>query len=66
MYIFLNIRISGANVNRTTKVKMETSLLDTGDQLLTFSDLINTRSDYDQLQRLLENSLDEQDKQCLG
>ena len=66
MYIFFNIRISGANVNRTTKVKMETSLLDTGDQLLTFSDLINTRSDYDQLQRLLENSLDEQDKQCLG
>ena len=66
MYIFFNIRISGANVNRTTKVKMETSLLDTGDQLLTFSDLINARSDYDQLQRLLENSLDEQDKQCLG
>ena len=66
MYIFFNIRISGVNVNRTTKVKMETSLLDTGDQLLTFSDLINARSDYDQLQRLLENSLDEQDKQCLG
>jgi len=62
----LKTRTLGANVNRTTKVKMETSLLDTGDQLLTFSDLINARSDYDQLQRLLENSLDEQDKQCLG
>ena len=37
-----------------------------GDQLITYTDIINPRSDFDQLQRLLETSLDKQDKQCLS
>ena len=37
-----------------------------GDQLIVFPDTINPRSDFDQLQKLLETSLDKQDKQCLA
>ena len=37
-----------------------------GDQLIIYTDIINPRSDFDQLQRLLETSLDKQDKQCLS
>ena len=37
-----------------------------GDQLLTFQKTINTRTDFDQLSRLLATNLDEKDKQCLS
>jgi len=37
-----------------------------GDQVITFPDTVNSRTDFDQLQRLLEASLDTQDKQCLS
>ena len=37
-----------------------------GDQVITFPDTVNSRTDFDQLQRLLEASLDTQDKQCLA
>ena len=37
-----------------------------GDQLIIFPDVINPRPDFDQLQKLLETSLDKQDKQCLA
>ena len=37
-----------------------------GDQLLTFQNTINTRTDFEQLQKLLANNLDEKDKQCLS
>ena len=40
--------------------------LSIGDQLITFQDIINPRSDFDQLHKLLETSLDDQDKQCLN
>ena len=34
--------------------------------MIIFSDTINPRTDFDQLQKLLETSLDKQDKQCLA
>ena len=37
-----------------------------GDQVITFPDTVNSRTDFEQLQRLLEASLDTQDKQCLA
>lgn len=38
-----------------------------GDQLLTFQKTINTRTDFDQLSRLLTaTNLDEKDQQCLS
>ena len=37
-----------------------------GDKLLTFQNTINTRTDFEQLQRLLSTNLDEKEKQCLS
>ena len=34
--------------------------------MIIFSDTINPRTDFDQLQKLLETSLDKKDKQCLA
>jgi len=36
-----------------------------GDQLITFKDTLNPKTDFDQLARLLDGSLDEKEKQCL-
>ena len=37
-----------------------------GDQLLTFQNTINSRTDFDHLHRLLSSNLDEKEKQCLS
>eukprot|EP00092_Neocalanus_flemingeri_P029488 GFUD01032018.1.p1 GENE.GFUD01032018.1~~GFUD01032018.1.p1 ORF type:complete len:595 (-),score=152.26 GFUD01032018.1:267-2051(-) len=37
-----------------------------GDQLITFKDTLNPKTDFDQLSRLLDGSLDEKEKQCLN
>jgi len=36
-----------------------------GDQLITFKDTLNPKTDFDQLSRLLDGSLDDKEKQCL-
>jgi len=36
-----------------------------GDTLITFKDTLNPKTDFDQLARLLDGSLDEKEKQCL-
>ena len=39
--------------------------ISTGDQLITFKDTLNPKTDFDQLSRLLDGSLDDKEKQCL-
>ena len=37
-----------------------------GDQLITFQNVLNPRTDFDQLSRLLDGTLDEKESQCLA
>ena len=40
--------------------------MNSGEKLITFRDNLNPRTDFDQLTKLLANSLDDKEKQCMA
>jgi len=58
----MSLEISNSPLAQLPSYNRQTSQ---GDQLITFKDTLNPKTDFDQLSRLLEGSLDEKEKQCL-
>ena len=63
IFFLTDVKLSKMTISEAT-LSRQISLQ--GDQLLTFQKTINTRTDFDQLSRLLATNLDEKDKQCLS
>ena len=61
---FANMSLEiGPDLSPTFSFDRETS---SGEKLITFKDNLNARTDFDQLSKLLETLLDEEEKKCMG